>query len=153
VGDRLAVRAPARRDRFGSAACVAIVLLSLLPPDLLLPGRVVRPSPEIRRTVTPLVAPLTEFTQKRPNQAKLTKEIDVASLQPRERIQAPKGAPSTTRQRAPRPAQIPALPTPPPALLPEPPKIEVTNRELPRVDLPPAQSSRHRRSRRWRSPS
>jgi TonB family protein len=115
-----------------------IVVLSLLPPDLLVSSRE-RPQPEIKRIVTPLVAPLTEFTQTRPNQAKLTKEIDVASLQPRERIQTPKGAPSTTRQRAPRPAQIPALPTPAPAPLPEPPRIEATNRELPRLDLPTAQ--------------
>ena len=54
---------------------------------------------EITRRVTPLIDPITEFTQQRKNEAKLTKEIDVASLQPRERIQTPKAAPSTTRRR------------------------------------------------------
>src|SRR5262249_51818118 len=94
------------------------------------------------RTVTPLIEPITEFTQKRPNQGKLTKEIDVASLQPRDRIQAPKGAPSTTRQMAPRPAAIPSLPTPQPAApaaLPEPPKVEANNRDTPHLDLPSPQ--------------
>jgi TonB family protein len=97
--------------------------------------------PQVKHIVTPLIEPLTEFTQKRPNQGKLTKEIDVASLQPRDRLQTPKAAPSTTRQRAPRPAPVPAVATerpPAPAALPEPPKIEATNRDTPRIDLPQA---------------
>jgi TonB family protein len=113
--------------------------LALVPPDYwYTPAR--RAEPVIVRRVTPLTDPLTEFTQKRPNEGKLTKQIDVASLQPRERIQTPKSAPSTTRQAARRPAPVPTPATPaPPAALPEPPKVEASNREPPRLDLPQAQ--------------
>ena len=89
--------------------------------------------------VTPLVDPITEFTQKRKNEAKLSKEIDMASLQPRERIQAPKAAPSTTRPAAERPAAIPSPPPAPPVALPEPPRIEATARDVPRIELPTPQ--------------
>lgn len=120
---------------------IVITVVSLLPPDILGPTPR-RQQPTVKRTVTPLISPPTELTQQRPNKDKLTKEIDIASLQPRERIQAPKGSPSTTRQMARRPAEIPSMPEarpPTPAPLPEPPKIEAVNREVPRVDLPPAQ--------------
>jgi len=118
---------------------LVITALALVPADFwYTPPR--RSEPVIIRRVTPLVEPLTEFTQKRPNEGKLTKQIDIASLQPRDRIQTPKGAPSTTRQAARRPAPVPAPVTPaPPAPLPEPPKIEATNRDLPKVDLPQTQ--------------
>jgi TonB family protein len=139
---------PASGNRTRTAAILSVafhvavlIVISLLPPDFLGPSPR-RPVPEITRRITPLVEPLTEFTQTRRNRAKLTKEIDVASLQPRERIQAPKGSPSTTRQMAPRPAEIPSMPEnkpPVPAPLPEPPKIEAVNREVPRVDLPSPQ--------------
>jgi TonB family protein len=114
-----------------------IAVLLLLPDEYFAPPPR-RPEPQFTRRVTPLIDPITEFTQKRKNEGKLTKEIDVAALQPRDRIQAPKGAPSTTRQAAKRPAPVPAPVTPAPAALPEPPKIEATNREAPRLDLPPA---------------
>jgi TonB family protein len=114
-----------------------IAVLLLLPDEYFAPPPR-RPEPQFTRRVTPLIDPITEFTQKRKNEGKLTKEIDVAALQPRDRIQAPKGAPSTTRQAAKRPAPVAAPPTPAPAPLPEPPKIEATNREAPRLDLPPA---------------
>jgi len=116
-----------------------VTALALIPADFwYTPPH--RSEPVIIRRVTPLVDPLTEFTQKRPNEGKLTKQIDIASLQPRDRIQTPKGAPSTTRQAAARPAPVPAPVTPaPPAALPEPPKIEATNRDLPKVDLPQTQ--------------
>lgn len=117
-----------------------IVIVLILPADFFLPPPP-RRAPEITRRVTPLIDPITEFTQQKKNEGKLAKELDVAALQPRERIQAPKGAASTTRQAAPRPAVVPT-PTPntPPApvALPEPPKIEASNREAPRLDLPPA---------------
>ena len=57
--------------------------------------------PQIHRIITPLTDPLTEFTQKAPNKGKIAKELDIASLQPRPRIQTPKAAPSTTRPKAP----------------------------------------------------
>jgi TonB family protein len=114
----------------------AIATLFILPADFLAPA----PEPEPKRTVTvtPLVEPLTEFTQKAPNKGKINREIDVASLQPRQRIQSPPSAPSTTRPAAPRPAQLPSAPPPrPAAALPEPPKIEASVRDAPKLDLPP----------------
>jgi len=123
------------------AHVAAIAILMVLPPDFLTQAPE-RPRVEVTRTVTPLVEPLTEFTQKQPNQGKPAKELDVASLQPRERIQTPKAAPSTTRQAARRPARIPMMPVdkpPVPAPMPEPPKIEALNRNLPQLNLPQAQ--------------
>jgi len=92
------------------------------------------------RIVTPLVEPLTEFTQPTPTKGKVTREIDIAALQPRDRIQMPKAAPSTTRPMAPRPAPVPSLPQPAPAALPEPPKIEAGLKE-PKIELPPTNST------------
>jgi TonB family protein len=115
-----------------------IVLILLLPSDFLS-----SPPPPVkaRPIVTPLVEPLTEFTQPTPTKGKITKEIDMASLAPRERIQAPKAAPSTTRPMAQRPAAIPTPPQPPPSALPEPPKIEATAKEPPKIELPPTNST------------
>ncbi|MBS1853802.1 MAG: TonB C-terminal domain-containing protein [Acidobacteria bacterium] len=135
-----------RGARTGRAAVLSVAIhVAVISAILLAPAEFFAPNPprhavEIQR-VTPLVDPITEFTQKRKNQGKLSKEIDMASLQPRERIQTPKGLASTTRPRAPRPAEIPAPPEPkPPApvALPEPPKIEAASRPAPKIDLPPA---------------
>ena len=118
---------------------VLLTILALVPADVLTSP----PEREMHRVVTPLTDPITEFTQPTPNKGKIAKELDIAALQPRPRIQAPQGAPSTTRQMAPRPAQIPspaqALPAPPP--LPEPPKIEASAKEAPKLDLPPSDST------------
>src|SRR5947207_768097 len=75
----------------------AIVLLVSLPAGLFEGPPPRRQAQQVRQTVTPLVEPLTEFTQRTPNRGKIAKELDVAALQPRERIQAPRAAPSTTR--------------------------------------------------------
>jgi len=118
-----------------------ICLLVFLPAGFLDGPPPARDAAQIHPRVTPLVEPLTEFTQKTPNKGKIAKELDVASLQPRERIQAPQGAPSTTRPQALRPAPIPAPPAPqttPQPSLPEPPKLEASNKEPPRIDLPAA---------------
>src|SRR3954452_14873377 len=64
-----------------------LIVITLLPPDFLGPSPR-RAPPPVRSRVTPLIDPPTQFTQVRPNKKPLTKEIDVASLQPRERIQA-----------------------------------------------------------------
>jgi TonB family protein len=134
-----------RGARTGRAAAISVILhvlvisaILLAPAEFFAPGPP-RNAPEIIMRATPLVDPLTEFTQKRKNQGKLSKEIDIASLQPRERIRSPQPAPSTTRPRAPLPAEIPGppVPKPPPVALPEPPKIEATNRLQPRINLPP----------------
>ena len=136
---------PASRGRSGVARVASvlihvagILLILLLPSDFLSsPPEPVR----ARHIVTPLVEPLTEFTQPTPTKGKITKEIDMAALQPRERIQMPKAAPSTTRPMAPRPAAIPSPPQPPPAALPEPPKIEAVVKEPPKIELPPTNST------------
>ena len=116
----------------------AIVLLVSLPAGLFEGPPPRRQAQQVRQTVTPLVEPLTEFTQRTPNRGKIAKELDVAALQPRERIQAPRAAPSTTRPQAPRQARIPSAPAEQQTqALPEPPKFEARN-EAPKFDLPPA---------------
>ena len=114
-----------------------IALLLVMPSNFLAP----EPEPEPKKTVivTPLIAPpLTEFTQKEPTKSKINREIDMASLQPKQRVQTPVAPPSTSRPAAPRAAAIPPAPPPRPAApLPEPPRIEATNREAPKLDLPP----------------
>ena len=83
---------PASRGRSGVASVASvllhlagIVLIVLLPSDFLSSP----PEPaKARPLITPLVEPLTEFTQPTPTKGKITKEIDMAALQPRERIHA-----------------------------------------------------------------
>jgi TonB family protein len=136
---------PASRGRSGVASVASVllhiagvVLIVLLPSDFLSsPPEPVRARP----LITPLVEPLTEFTQPTPTKGKITKEIDMAALQPRERIQMPKAAPSTTQPMAKRPATIPSPPQPAPAALPEPPKIEAVVKEAPKIELPPTNSA------------
>jgi TonB family protein len=136
---------PASRGRSGVASVASVllhiagvVLIVLLPSDFLSsPPEPVRARP----LITPLVEPLTEFTQPTPTKGKITKEIDMAALQPRERIQMPKAAPSTTQPMAKRPAAIPSPPQPAPAALPEPPKIEAVVKEAPKIELPPTNSA------------
>ena len=108
----------------------------------------------MQHVVTPLIDPITEFTQPTPNKGKIAKELDIAALQPRPRIQAPQGAPSTHAPMAPRPAVTPAPPQPKaaPPPLPEPPKIEAAVKEAPKIELPPAKPRwRRRRCRPCRS--
>jgi TonB family protein len=135
---------PASRGRSGVAGVASVlvhvaglILIVLLPSGFLSPP----PEPEqARPMVTPLVEPLTEFTQPTPNKGKVTKEIDMAALQPRPTIQMPRGAPSTTQPMAQRPAPIPSAPQPVPAALPEPPKMEAA-KEPPKIELPPTNSA------------
>ena len=88
------------------------------------------------RIVTPLIEPLTEFTQaERKGQAQQGNRYGVAAAA--RPIQAPKAAPSTTRPMAQRPAPIPTPPQPAPASLPEPPKLEAVVKEPPKIELPP----------------
>ena len=136
-----------RQKRAGVLSVVVhggiIALLLLLPADLLVPP----PEPEAPRKheiITPLVEPITEFTQKDPNKGKVSHEIDVASLTPRPRIQAPQGPPPAPKGNTPKPmAALPPAPAPknptPAAALPEPPKIEVA--EAPKLNLPPSNSN------------
>jgi TonB family protein len=83
-----------------------------------------------RRSVTPLVAPHFEITQKAPNKGKVAKEVDLESLLPRPRIQTPPAAPKRLA------APLPAPPAPKPAApipVPEPPKIEVAQQRAPAI--------------------
>jgi TonB family protein len=136
---------PASRGRSGVAGVASVLvhiagllLIVLLPSDFLSPP----PEPaQARPIVTPLVEPLTEFTQPTPTKGKITKEIDMAALQPRPTIQMPRAAPSTTKPIAQRPAAIPTPPQPAPAALPEPPKIEAAAKEPPKIELPPTNSA------------
>jgi TonB family protein len=131
---------PASRGRSGVAGVASVlvhiaglILIVLLPSDFLSPP----PEPaRVPTIVTPLVEPLTEFTQPTPTKGKITKEIDMAALQPRPTIQLPRGAPSTTQPMAQRPAAIPSAPQPAPAALPEPPRVEAVAKEPPKIELP-----------------
>jgi TonB family protein len=120
----------------------AITIILLLPPDFLVPAPE-PPQPQKHEIVTPLVEPLTEFTQKQPPKGKISHEIDVASLQPRPKIHAPQGPPPAPRGNLPKPiASLPPAPAPKAAApaLPEPPKIETAERQAPKLDLPPGLS-------------
>jgi TonB family protein len=132
--------APARTRLAGVLSVlvhIAVISTVMLLPKSFYDAPPRRTAPEITRRFTPLIDPITEFTQQRKNEAKLSKELDVASLQ-RDRIQAPKNTPSTTRKAAPQASLTPTPRPPAPVALPEPPKIEATNRDVPHLDLPPA---------------
>src|ERR1035441_8666131 len=113
---------PASRGRSGVAGVASVLFhIAGLALIVLLPSGFLSPPPEPAQAaplITPLVEPLTEFTQPAPNKGKIAKEIDMAALQPRPTIQMPRGAPSTTQPMALRPAAIPTPPHPPPAALP-----------------------------------
>jgi TonB family protein len=97
---------------------VAIVILFSMPRE------VFQLAPQLHRTITPLVFPPKEPTQREPNTEKVSKSFNVESLLPRQQVQLPASAPSTTRPRAlvppPTPVSKPSLPAP----LPEPPKVD-----------------------------
>jgi len=134
---------PASRGRHGVAGVASVLFhVAGLLLIVLLPSNFLSSPPEPAKAaplITPLVEPLTEFTQPTPTKGKITKEIDMAALQPRPTIQMPRGAPSTTQPMAQRPAAIPTPPQPPPVALPEPPK-EAALKE-PKLELPPANSA------------
>ena len=131
---------PASRGRTGVAGAASILVHAVgLTLILLLPSDFLSSPPEpvkVAPLITPLVEPLTEFTQPTPNKGKIAKEIDMAALQPRPTIQMPRGAPSTSQPIASRPAPVPTPPQPPPAALPEPPRVEAVAKEPPKIELP-----------------
>jgi len=92
-------------------------------------------APTIRK-VTPLYMPkFFEPTQKAPNQGKITRELDVRSIEPAPRPQAP-------HFHAPEPAPGPVAEAKPAAPVPEAPKIEIPRVEPPKIETaaspPPA---------------
>src|ERR1017187_10672324 len=99
---------PASRGRSGVAGVASVLVhVAGLLLILLLPSGFLSSPPEpakVSPIVTPLVEPLTEFTQPTPTKGKVTKQIDMAALQPRPTIQMPRGAPSTSQPMAQRPA-------------------------------------------------
>lgn len=113
----------------------AIIGLAVMPSNFLAGPR---PAAVARRTITPLVAPLSEPTQITPNKGPLSKEFDAEALRPRPRIQVPPSPPSTSRAPALH-ASIPA-PRPAPApVLAEPPRIDASARQAPPSMSPLAQ--------------
>ena len=115
----------ARSRRAGTVSIVVhgLVILALL----LVPRQIFQTAPTAQR-VTPLIAPPTELTQTAPNRGKISKEFNVAALQPRPRLQVPPSPPSTTRPKAPALAMPSPKPSQP-AALPEPPKIEDASKD------------------------
>jgi TonB family protein len=107
----------ADRLRTRRAGSVSIVVHVVAIVALLLAPRQVFQMKEEPRRVTPLIAPPVELTQTAPNRAKLSKEFNVESVQPRPAIHVPRSAPAFTQ---PKPSSPPSQPAP----LPEPPKIE-----------------------------
>jgi len=136
---------PGRGKRTRAAAIgsllthVAIVAIVASLPAYVPPA----PEQNVHRTITPLIEPLSELTQRAPNTAKVTKEFNAHDLEPRPRIQLPQGAVSTTRPAAARPAPvIPPMPAPKaaqPNPQPEMPKLEAkATPPAPTINLPTA---------------
>jgi len=144
-------RDPEQPGRAGRAAAISVIFHVLLVLGLpLIPAtRQVYQAPEVRaldfRKPTPLVAPPPSLIQERltqiaPNQGKIGKEFDLASLLPKPAVEnskagqdrpAPPPAPKPQPQFSPPPAPPPAAPK---AI--EPPKIEMTPQP---VDIAKAQ--------------
>jgi TonB family protein len=102
---------------------------------MLIPKSMLQPPKGMERVITPLVGPLTEFTQTEPTRGKINKEFEAAASLPRRSVQIPSGPQSTTRPSL-RPAPVIAPPVQAPvAAAPEPPKIEAPRPQL--AALPP----------------
>ena len=136
---------PATRRRSETAGVMsvlvhgALIVLLLTLPSGFLSSPPEPPPPERKVVVTPLVEPLTEFTQKEPPKGKINREIDIASLQPRASVHSP--APSLPRRAALPPTPPPAAKATPAPALPEPPKVEAAVHDAPRIELPPSNST------------
>jgi len=91
------------------------------------------PRQALERTITPLIEPPTELTQKAPNLSKVTAEFEVRSSPERPRVKMPQAP-----REKPRPMVMPSAPAakaaaPPP--LPEAPRID-TAKAPPKPELP-----------------
>ncbi|MGB9458977.1 MAG: TonB family protein [Bryobacteraceae bacterium] len=109
---------------------VVVVLFTL--PENILEG----PRRALENTITPLIEPPTELTQKAPNRSKVTAEFEVRSSPERPRVEMPQ-APPVVHEK-PRPLIMPSAPAAkaaPPPPLPEAPKIDTT-KEPPKPELP-----------------
>jgi len=91
------------------------------------------PRQALERTITPLIEPPTELTQKAPNLSKVTAEFEVRSSPERPRVKMPQAP-----REKPRPMVMPSAPAAKaaaPAPLPEAPRIDTT-KEPPKSELP-----------------
>src|SRR5690242_18141115 len=83
-----------RSQRAGALSILAhIIAIGLL---LLVPREAFHPKPAARH-VTALIIPPQDLTQTTPNRGKISKEFNVESLKPRERMQIPPSPPSISR--------------------------------------------------------
>jgi len=108
---------------------LAVVILFTLPET-------VGPRQALERTITPLIEPPTELTQKAPNRSKVTAEFEVRSSAERPRVEMPQAPPAVHEK--PRPLVMPSAPAAKaaaPAPLPEAPRIDTT-KEPPKSELP-----------------
>ncbi|HLK62181.1 MAG TPA: TonB family protein [Bryobacteraceae bacterium] len=115
---------------------VVIAILVIFPPSV---SQRPLETAQVHRTITPLIDPPTELTQKAPNHGKISKEFNAAEIEERPRVQLPPEIPSTSRKRPQNAAPIPAMtaPKPTPAVpLPEPPKLDTAAKEQPKSVLP-----------------
>jgi len=124
------------RRRKAALATVAIHVLAVLIlftlPESVLEG----PRQALERTITPLIEPPTELTQKAPNRSKVTAEFEVRSSPERPRVEMPQAPPAVHEK--PRPLVMPSAPAAkaaPPVQLPEAPKMDTT-KEPPKSELP-----------------
>ncbi len=113
---------PMRLLRDGAASIavhfIALLLVIYLPEDRV-ERHVPEPKPDLRKAVHIVAPRFYEPTQKEPNKGKVTRELDVRSMQPAPARQAPKF-------RAPEPLPGPVASAPPlPAPVIEQPKIQV----------------------------
>ena len=108
----------------GSVA-VHILLIGFVLFLLSLPAPVPSSGPDIAvnlHRVTPLIAPPRQLTQREPNRAKVSKEVNVEGLLARPETQAKLPAPPVRKFQAPLPGA--PTPAPPAPRLTEPPKLD-----------------------------
>jgi TonB family protein len=111
-------RAPGDLARSGRAGVLSLLIHGVVVALVLaLPATIMTPPVVERHLLTPLVEPLTELTQKAPNKTKLSKEFEVAQVEPRPRLAIPPASP------VPAPF-VPPTPPPQAAAMPEPPRLE-----------------------------
>jgi protein TonB len=131
------------RTRTRGARIISVfVHIGLIVLLLTLPNSVTAPVKEaITRQITPLIEPLTELTQKAPNQGKVNKEFNVESSQARPSVHIP-AAPPPAPQTAPAgpirkltpPPEKKAAPAPAPNL-PDAPKVDAAQ-QAPQINMP-----------------
>jgi hypothetical protein len=136
---------PARILRAGIASVAVHLAVGFFLLNAPIPWTSVPQSAEqaqVRRSITPLIAPPFELTQKAPNQSKVSKEVNLESLLPRPPVQTPRASPKPFAA----PPAPPAPKTSAPVPVPEPPKIEVSQQrtapELAQAGIPDAPAPR-----------